>query len=88
MKRIVVTGGSGGVGRYVVRDLIEHGYEVLNLDRIRPNEWVSPFIEVDLGDYGATFAAVHGYDAIVHLAGEAAPDREHATGAGDSGTTP
>ncbi len=81
MKRVVVTGGSGGVGRYVVRDLTEHGYEVLNLDRVRPGEWVSPFIEVDLTDYGATFAAVYGYDAIVHLAGEPAPDRDHTTGA-------
>jgi len=44
-------------------------------------EWVSPFIQVDLGDYGATFAAAHGYDATVHLAGQPAPDRDHATGA-------
>ena len=30
--RIVVTGGSGKAGRWVVRDLREHGYDVLNVD--------------------------------------------------------
>ncbi len=32
MKRIIVTGGSGKAGRAVVADLLEHGYDVLNLD--------------------------------------------------------
>ena len=32
MKKIVVTGGSGKAGRAVVRDLLDHGYEVLNVD--------------------------------------------------------
>jgi nucleoside-diphosphate-sugar epimerase len=81
VKRIVVTGGSGALGRYVVRDLIRHGYEVLNLDRVAPAEWLSPFIEVDLAEYGATFAAIHGYDAVVHLGAEPRPDRDHVTGA-------
>ena len=32
MKRVVVTGGSGKAGRAVVRDLLENGYDVLNVD--------------------------------------------------------
>ena len=32
MRRVVVTGGSGKVGRAVVRGLVERGYEVLNVD--------------------------------------------------------
>jgi nucleoside-diphosphate-sugar epimerase len=32
MKNVVVTGGSGKAGRAVVRDLMEHGYNVLNVD--------------------------------------------------------
>ena len=33
-KRVIVTGGSGLAGKWVVEDLIQHGYEVLNLDRV------------------------------------------------------
>ncbi|WP_332306501.1 NAD-dependent epimerase/dehydratase family protein [Paenibacillus sp. oral taxon 786] len=35
MAKVVVTGGSGMLGRYVVREFVEHGYDVLNVD-IRP----------------------------------------------------
>ena len=31
---IVVTGGAGKAGRAVVRDLLEHGEEVLSVDRL------------------------------------------------------
>ena len=31
--RIAVTGGSGKLGRHVVRRLIDDGHQVLNLDR-------------------------------------------------------
>ena len=36
-QRIVVTGGSGKLGRACVQDLLEHGYEVINAD-IFPSE--------------------------------------------------
>ena len=32
--KIAVTGGSGKAGRAVVRDLLEHGHDVLNVDRV------------------------------------------------------
>ena len=35
MTKIAVTGGSGKAGRVVVRDLFEHGHEVLNIDQVR-----------------------------------------------------
>jgi nucleoside-diphosphate-sugar epimerase len=34
--RIVVTGAVGGIGRYVVADLLAHGHEVHALDRVAP----------------------------------------------------
>lgn len=75
MQKVVVTGGSGKAGRAVVRDLLDHGYEVLNVDVVAPSEEVAPFIKADLADLGQTFEVLGGYDAVVHLAAIPAPGR-------------
>lgn len=80
MKKIVVTGGSGKAGRAIIRELLEHDYEVLNLDIAPPAERLSPFRPVDLTDYGQTFAALYGADAVVHMAANPAPDSDPQTG--------
>jgi nucleoside-diphosphate-sugar epimerase len=85
--KIVVTGGSGKLGRAVVSDLLEHGHEVLNVD-VRPPDrlaYVSstPFLPADLTDFGQTLEALSGaevmsgIEAVVHLA--AIPSPVHAT---------
>ena len=63
MKTIVVTGGSGKAGRAVVKDLLEHGYEVLNADITPPAERISRFLRVDFTDLGQTYDALRGADA-------------------------
>jgi len=73
VKRIVVTGGSGKAGRAVVRDLLEHGYEVLNVDLAPPGERKCPFIKADLTRPGEVFEVLRGFDAVVHLAAIPAP---------------
>jgi nucleoside-diphosphate-sugar epimerase len=73
MKRIVVTGGSGLAGSVVIRDLVEHGYEVLNVDRLPPRERYAPFLTIDLTDQGQVFEALWKADGVVHLAAVPAP---------------
>ena len=73
MTQIVVTGGSGKAGRAVVRDLVEHGYEVVNADVVAPAETVAPLLRVDFTDLGETIEAMRGADAVVHLAAIPAP---------------
>jgi len=73
MTNVVVTGGSGKAGRAVMRDLIAHGYDVVNVDLKPPREMLSPFLEVDLGDLGQTVEALRGADAVVHLGAIPAP---------------
>src|SRR4051812_34372985 len=79
--KIAVTGGSGKAGRAVVRDLLEHGHEVLNVDRVPSRDDAAPFLPADLTDYGQTLEALSGaevlpgIEAVVHLAAIPAPDK-------------
>lgn len=74
MKRIVVTGGSGKAGRAVIRDLLEHDYEVLNVDITPSSDPITRFLKIDLTDYGQAVAALQNADAVVHLAAIPAPE--------------
>ncbi|TMB78522.1 MAG: NAD(P)-dependent oxidoreductase, partial [Chloroflexi bacterium] len=67
MKKIVVTGGSGKAGRAVIKDLLAHGYDVLNVDLLPPRERLSPYLNTDLTDMGQVFEVLHGADAVIHL---------------------
>jgi nucleoside-diphosphate-sugar epimerase len=74
MSRIVVTGGAGKAGRAVVRDLLEHGYDVVSVDMLRdPNLAEGQQLVADLADYGQTVDALRGADVVVHLAAIPAP---------------
>ncbi|WP_426988035.1 NAD-dependent epimerase/dehydratase family protein [Pseudarthrobacter sp. Y6] len=76
--RIAVTGGSGKLGRHVVRRLTDDGHQVLNLDRAGDR---SPGLAiVDLRNYGQVLDVFlglddrhDGFDAIVHLGAIPAP---------------
>ena len=76
--RIAVTGGSGKLGRVVVRELRAAGEDVVNLDQ--HGERGPGFVQVDLRDYGQVIDAIagvndqhDGVDALVHLAAIPAP---------------
>jgi nucleoside-diphosphate-sugar epimerase len=88
MTRIAVTGGSGKAGRAVVRDLLERGHQVLNIDRAPSPEssapWSpAPYLAADVTDFGQALEALSGgetlpgIEAVVHLA--AIPSPAHAT---------
>jgi nucleoside-diphosphate-sugar epimerase len=71
--RIIVTGGTGKLGRAVVTTLAAAGHTVLNLDAV--GERGAGFTRVDLTDYGQVVDAFFGVndrhdgvDAVVHLA--------------------
>ncbi|GGA68375.1 UDP-glucose 4-epimerase [Neiella marina] len=81
MKRIAVTGGSGGAGRYVVQELLNHGYDVLNLDIAEPTEKLCPFQKIDLTNYQAVQGALREVDSVVHFASSPEPDFDFDTGA-------
>src|SRR5437588_10774314 len=81
-RRVIITGGSGKAGKYVVQEFVEHGYNVLNLDlKLLPSLPTRTLI-ADLTDAGQVFNALASYvgsieatstrprpiEAVVHLA--------------------
>ncbi|MPQ98537.1 NAD-dependent epimerase/dehydratase family protein [Modestobacter sp. I12A-02628] len=78
--RIVVTGGSGKLGRAVVDRLVASGHEVAVVDLAAPHRTDVPATRADLSDYGQAVGALTGVDdrwgtpdAVVHLAALPAP---------------
>ncbi|MDT3380036.1 NAD(P)-dependent oxidoreductase [Labrys neptuniae] len=82
-KRIMFTGGSGKAGRHVVKDLLDHGYEVLNIDTKPLDDPRVRTLIADITDAGQVFNALSSYmgthefdaslrpqkvDAVVHFA--------------------
>jgi nucleoside-diphosphate-sugar epimerase len=70
-QRVCVTGATGQAGRAVVRDLLEHGYEVAATDITGTRD--NGVLRADLTDYGQALEVLHGADAVVHLANIPAP---------------
>jgi len=75
-----VTGGSGKLGRAVVADLREHGYDVVVLDAVVPPGWTEGVTRIDMTDYGQVLGAFtrlddryDSLDGVVHLAAIPAP---------------
>ncbi|MFC2252327.1 NAD-dependent epimerase/dehydratase family protein [Labrys portucalensis] len=82
-KRIMFTGGSGKAGRHVVKDLLDHGYEVLNIDTKPLDDPRVRTLIADITDASQVFNALSSYmgthefdaslrpqkvDAVVHFA--------------------
>jgi nucleoside-diphosphate-sugar epimerase len=84
---IIVTGGSGKVGRACVRELMENGYDVTSIDMAPPPGQTNPptpgsvrYSRADVTDFGQAFAALSMIDervakvtGVVHLAAIPAP---------------
>jgi nucleoside-diphosphate-sugar epimerase len=87
MKSVIVTGGSGKAGRAAIRELLGHGYQVMNVDTVAPAEQLCHFMKTDLNDLGQAVdalrlaagtidrrrASIGEPSAVLHLAGIPAP---------------
>lgn len=80
MSRVVVTGSSGKLGRFVVEHLAEAGYDVVATDRVPPEPGApGRFTLADLTDLGQVVELLTGVDegrpadAVVHLSAIPAP---------------
>ena len=72
--KILVTGGGGFVGGYVIERLLARGYAVRSIGRSPQPELAAKGVEVvcaDLTDKAAVSAACEGVDAVFHVAARA-----------------
>jgi nucleoside-diphosphate-sugar epimerase len=75
-KRIIVTGGSGKAGHWIIKHFIEQGYDVINVDTRRPAIALCRTIVADLTNLGQVMTSFspHNtgnrapYDGVVHMA--------------------
>lgn len=70
--KILITGGSGAIGKSLVDTLIERGYSVRLLTRdvyLKKNDSKKEFCAGDVRDIKSLHSATLGIDTIIHLAG-------------------
>jgi UDP-glucose 4-epimerase len=69
MRTVLVTGGAGFIGSYVVEELIEHGFKVDVLDTRGRHVPGAVTVLGDVRDAVSTNEAVSRCDGVIHLAG-------------------
>ena len=67
--KILVTGSSGRIGQYVVRDLTAAGHEVTGIDRVTPQDAPGNQFQVDLKVSGEIYQALarSRCESVIHL---------------------
>ena len=67
--RILVTGSSGQIGSYIVKDLLAAEHNVFAVDIVRPGTSQCQFLQVDLTEAGEVYeaAARSKPDAVIHM---------------------
>ena len=71
--KIAVTGSSGRIGCYVVRELSHAGHQVVGLDVQHNAQAKGLQLLIDLTDAGQVYGALAGCDAVVHMGAWANP---------------
>jgi uncharacterized protein (TIGR01777 family) len=74
-KKVLITGGSGLVGRHLSDKLAEHGYEVAHLSRYKSKASKYPTYLWDISSGLIDEAAFNNVDYVVHLAGAGVADK-------------
>jgi nucleoside-diphosphate-sugar epimerase len=65
--RIAVTGGSGRIGSAVVKEFVERGHDVINIDRRQAEQPIARFIFADLAERQQVQSILEQVEAVCHL---------------------
>lgn len=72
-QRVAVTGGSGAIGGFILRELRQNGCAVTNFDLTKSAEPGVHTVQLDASNFGDAVSCLRGYDGIVHLAAVSRP---------------
>ena len=79
-EKVIVTGGSGRAGEYIIAEFASKGYDVYNVDSVPPRAGspsnAAQWWDVDVTDFGEVVSALTGADAVVHMAAIPAPNKD------------
>lgn len=79
-EKVVVTGGSGRAGEFIIADLASHGYEVYNADLFKPRVGskaeAAKWWKTDVTDLSDVMNVMRGASAVIHMAAIPAPDSD------------
>jgi nucleoside-diphosphate-sugar epimerase len=66
---ILVTGGSGRIGSYVIQELMQFGHDVTSVDIKSPTDRICRFLRLDLTESGEVYQALATANAkaVIHL---------------------
>ena len=73
--KILVTGGSGLIGSYVLRELLSAGHSASSYSRQKPQVAEAESIQGDIMNLERLSEACQGHDAVIHLAAVPGPGR-------------
>lgn len=75
--KVIITGGSGRLGQYAIKELLEHGFDVFCIDAAQRSMNLCRSIAADLMRMEELHGIFAGADAVVHLARKRFPYTEH-----------
>lgn len=74
MKRAVILGGAGFIGRWLARSLSESGAQVVVIDLQKPAEKTAEWVNADARDLEAVGKVIRSGDCVVHLFHSSIPE--------------
>jgi len=74
--KVLVTGGSGVIGSYLLRELEQQGHAISCFSRTKPIEDHGEWLEGDIGQIDQLKTACNRHEAIIHLAAVPGPGRK------------
>ncbi len=75
MLKVLVTGGSGTIGGYVLRELLQAGHSATSFSRTAPRVEGAGFVQGDIMQPDQLAEACPDHDAVIHLAAIPGPGR-------------